>query len=194
MGVCIVRIYFVQNASKKATTENLLATVDMSRGTGTPLTGRYYSYKRKLLAGEYRHRFVFEDDNGFATGADSAGPDGTRWQAGPAVSETTADTIAGTGSAMLSSLAALPSPGGAQIVFSLSAPMAVDARILNIAGRPIKTLCRAQDCEAGSNTLLWNAQSDHGLPVPNGTYLIEVLAKAGDGAQARRLAQVRVKR
>ena len=72
--------------------------------------------------------------------------------------------------------------------------MAVDARILNMAGRPVKTICRARDCEAGSNTLLWNAQSDQGLPVPNGTYLIEVMAKAGDGTQARGLGQVRVRR
>ena len=83
---------------------------------------------------------------------------------------------------------------GAQIVFSLSAPMTVDARILNIAGRPVKTLCRAKDCDAGANTLPWNARSGHGLPVPNGTYLLEVMAKAGDGPQTRELAQVRVGR
>ena len=166
------------------------ATLDMSRMSGTATTGRYYTCARKLPAGEYRHRFVFEDDNGFATGAASSEPDATRWQAGPVVSETTLDRA--TGGAMLSSLAALPSPGGAQIVFSLSTPMTVDARILNIAGRPVKTLFRAKNCESGANTLLWNAQSDQGLHVPNGTYLIEVMAKASDGTQTRGLAQVRI--
>jgi len=96
--------------------------------------------------------------------------------------------------AHLTNLAAVPSPVGAEIVCSLSAPMALEARILNIAGRTVKSLCRAKDCEAGTNTLLWNAQSDNGLPVPNGTYLVEVMAKAGDGSQARGLAQVRVNR
>ena len=65
---------------------------------------------------------------------------------------------------------------------------------LNIAVRSIRTLCRARDCEAGTNTLLWNAQSDQGLPVPNGTYLVEVTAKAGDGSRTRGLAQVRLNR
>ena len=95
---------------------------------------------------------------------------------------------------MLTSLAAVPSRARVQIAFSLSAPIAVDARILNVAGRPVRTLCRAADCDAGANTLVWNAQSDRGLPVPNGTYLIEVVAKSADGAQARGLRQVRISR
>jgi hypothetical protein len=94
----------------------------------------------------------------------------------------------------LSGLAAVPSPAGAEVVFTLSSPAQVQARILNIAGRPIKTLCRAKECEAGTSMLLWNAQSDSGLAVPNGEYLVEVTAKAGDGAQARALGQVSVSR
>ncbi len=92
----------------------------------------------------------------------------------------------------LSGLAAVPSAAGAQITFTLSAAAQVHARVLNIAGRPIKTLCHWKDCEAGTNTLLWNAQSDSGLPVPNGTYLVQVCAGADDGRQARALAQVRI--
>ncbi len=169
-------------------------TVAMKAWGGGPAGGKYYVWQSKLRAGEFRHRFIFEDSNGAATGADSSGPDATQWQDGPVVSEAASDAVASAGGATLSSLAAVPSAGGAQIVFSLSAPMAVDARILNIAGRPIKTLCRGNECDAGANTLLWNAQSDGGLPVPNGTYLVEVIAKAGDGAQARTLAQVRLNR
>jgi len=168
-------------------------TAAMKAWGGGPSGGKYYTWQGKLRAGEYRHRFVFEDDDGPATGADSQGPDATQWQAGPLVSESTTDAVAACG-AMLQSLAVLPSAGGAQIVFSLSAPMAVDARILNIAGRPVKTICRARDCEAGANTLLWNATSDTGLAAPNGMYLIEVMAKAGDGARIRALGQVRVSR
>jgi hypothetical protein len=90
----------------------------------------------------------------------------------------------------LSGLSAIPSPAGAQVVFTLSSAAAVQSRILNIAGRPIRTLCRAKDCDAGTNTLLWNAMSDQGLPVPSGRYLVEVTAKAADGGQVRALGQV----
>ena len=89
---------------------------------------------------------------------------------------------------------ATPTATGAQITFTLSSPGHVQARVLNIAGRPVKTLCHARGCEAGGNTLLWNAQSENGLRVPNGTYLVEVSAKAADGTQARALAQVRISR
>lgn len=92
---------------------------------------------------------------------------------------------------MLTGAAARGIPrGGAQITFTLSSVAQVQARVLNIAGRPVRTICRATDCEAGANTLIWNAQSDRGLPVPNGTYLVELTARADDGAQARALTQV----
>lgn len=94
----------------------------------------------------------------------------------------------------LTGLAAVPSPGGTQITFSLSVPAQVEARVLNIAGRAVRTLSRAMDCEAGTNTLLWNAASDGGLAVPDGVYLVEVTARAEDGAQARGLSQVSVRR
>ncbi len=89
---------------------------------------------------------------------------------------------------------ALPTPGGAEIAFTLSSDAAVTATVLNIAGRPVRILCAPKHCAAGTNTLLWNAQSDSGLVVPNGTYLVEVVAKAGDGSQARALTQVSLRR
>lgn len=94
----------------------------------------------------------------------------------------------------LSGLTGTPTAAGAQITFSLSAPARVQARVMNVAGRPVRALCAARDCETGANTLLWNAQSDAGLPVPNGTYLVELLAQGEDGGQARALAPVRVAR
>jgi Tol biopolymer transport system component len=93
---------------------------------------------------------------------------------------------------VISSLCTVPTNAGAQIVFTLSSAGQVEARILNIAGRPVKTLCQARDCEAGTNTLLWNAHSDQGLPVPNGTYLVEVVANTAEGAEARAVAPLRV--
>jgi hypothetical protein len=94
----------------------------------------------------------------------------------------------------LTSLSAVPTNVGTQITFSLSSAAQVEARILNIVGRPLKTLWRARDCEAGTNVLLWNARSDRGLPVPNGTYLVEVIARGTDGGQARAWGRVRLGR
>ncbi len=92
----------------------------------------------------------------------------------------------------ITGVAAVPTGGGAEIVFSLSAPADVTATVLNIAGRPIRALCRATDCEAGTNTLTWNGCSDAGLTVPSGVYLVELAATSADGSQARGLAAVRV--
>jgi len=100
-------------------------------------------------------------------------------------------TMKASGSPVLSSLTAVSArAGGTQIVFSLSAPAMVEARIVNLAGRPIRTLCRDQACVAGTNTLLWDARSDAGLRVPNGTYLIQVTAKGPAGATSRALQAV----
>lgn len=168
-------------------------SADLTAWGGGPRGGKYYAWKAKLPEGVYRHRFVFEDSDGVATGDDSAYADATRWQLGPVVAEATADAACTSG-ALISSLSAGTSALGAQIAVSLASAAKVDARVINIAGRPVKTICRAMDCEAGANTLLWNAQSDTGLPVPGGVYLIEVVAKAPDGPQMRGLAQVRIDR
>ncbi len=168
-------------------------SADMASWGGGPTGGRYYAWKHRLPAGAYRHHFVFEDDDGAATGADSAYADATRWQIGPAVAEGTADATCSSG-ALISSLSAATSALGAELTVSLTSTAQVDARVINIAGRPVKTICRSMHCEAGANTLLWNAQSDAGLPVPNGVYLVEVVAKAPDGPQTRALAQVRINR
>ena len=94
----------------------------------------------------------------------------------------------------LSGTAAAPTAAGAQVTFSLSSAASVSARVLNLAGRPVSVLCTDRECEAGANLLLWSARSDQGLPVPSGTYLIEVAARTEDGAQSRALTQVRISR
>lgn len=86
------------------------------------------------------------------------------------------------------SLAAVPMSGrGVQIAFALSSPAQVQAEVLNIAGRRIKTIAVDRQCETGTNNLLWNCRSDRGLPVPAGTYLIRLTARAPDGQQTTRL-------
>jgi hypothetical protein len=145
------------------------------------VSGVVYTCLRRLPAGSYEYRFVAADRDAPATGPPTAG------MAGPMVSD-------GAASLAIAGVAAVPAAIGAEITFSLSAPAEIGARIINIGGRPVRTLCHARDCKTGANTLLWNAQGDNGLPVPSGTYLIEVIAKSADGSQARRLAQVRLRR
>ncbi len=95
----------------------------------------------------------------------------------------------------LSGTAAVPTAGGgAEIVFSLSVPADVTATVLNIAGRPVRTICETKDCEAGTNTLLWNGQGNNGLPVPNGRYLIRITAQNGAGQSATALTALRLDR
>lgn len=94
----------------------------------------------------------------------------------------------------LSAASAAPTANGAHVTFSLSARARVQARVLNIAGRPVRTLCRAGSCNGGQNALLWNALGDNGLPVPGGTYVVELIARTEDGQQAKAIAQVTLRR
>ena len=87
-------------------------------------------------------------------------------------------------------LTAAPQHGGAEITFTLSSAASVSARVLNIAGRPVRTICQGKDCRAGMNRLPWNGQSDRGLALPNGVYIVEATAKSGDGVQAKALTRV----
>lgn len=98
------------------------------------------------------------------------------------------------GPLQVTGLSAATTAAGAQITFALTSAAVIDARVLNIAGRPVATVCTARNCAAGTNTLLWNARSDRGLPVPTGTYLIEVGARAEGGTLVRALAQTRIGR
>ena len=137
----------------------------------------YRAYFTPTELGSYTYRFSMWDITGQAAGPPS------KFQTGPTVTAATSATVA--------SLTAAPTNTGAQITFALSAPATVEARVLNIAGRPVRTLCTGKQCEAGRSTLLWNALSDQGLPVPGGMYLVEVVARGVDGGETRRLTSLR---
>ena len=101
---------------------------------------------------------------------------------------------AGEGALALTGLAGVPTQAGAQLTFTLSCPAEVSVRVLNLAGRPIRALCRARACDAGTNTLLWDARTGSGLAAPSGAYLLEVSARTTDGAQTRAVTQTRLTR
>ncbi len=173
---------YVHVRLKRDGVEPSFSPLAMRLASGGPGTGAVYVARRRLPAGEYWCKAVASD------GVFPAAGEARRWTPEPVVIDAPATA------ALISSVAAVPARAGIQVAFTLHASALVSARILNLAGRPVKTLCSARDCEAGTNTLLWNAQSDSGLVVPNGTYLVEVMAKGDDGAQTRALVQVRLDR
>jgi len=91
-------------------------------------------------------------------------------------------------------LAGVPTRQGVQVAYALSADAAVSARVLNIAGRPVRDLAQDRPQAAGRATLLWDLRSSAGLPAPNGTYVVELTARAADGQVARGVSRVSIHR
>lgn len=112
----------------------------------------------------------------------------TTWASGPQLSGAAGQAAA------LSSLSTAPTrAGGAQIVFSLSAPAEVTVMVLNAAGRIVRALPTAT-CGQGLSTLLWDGRTDAGLGAPAGTYLVRVTARSTGGAQTSGLATLQLRR
>jgi hypothetical protein len=89
---------------------------------------------------------------------------------------------------------AVPTKGGAGIVFSLSAPATVSVQVLNLAGRLIRTVTPGQACPQGLNTVTWSGLSDAGRQVPSGWYLVEVRALTASSAQSRAVTTLQIVR
>jgi len=103
-----------------------------------------------------------------------------------------APTSAGGGVA-LTSVAAVPTALGAQVLVTLAAEGDLQAEVLNIAGRPVRVLAPVAG-KVGVNTLLWDRRSNAGTTVPNGAYLIAVTCRTPDGGQQRQMARVNLNR
>ncbi len=146
-----------------------------------PAAGIVYRATTTLPAGRYQYSFRARNKSGPATGEPTK-----RVKRGLKVCDGSAVAIA--------ALSAVPTATGAQINLVLSSSAAITARITNIAGRPVATKCGDAPCAAGTRALLWNATSDNGLRVPNGTYLVEVIARGQDGTQARAVTRVAISR
>jgi Subtilase family/FlgD Ig-like domain len=156
-------------------------TFNMHVASGTdPATGILYKWTHKLPAGTFEYRFIAADVDGAARGTP------TRWANRPLV-------LLGPGSLAIGGLAAVPTRAGAEVVFSLTAAAKVEAQVLNVAGRPIRTITTSTECAAGRNTLVWDARSDAGLRVAAGTYLVQVIARDASGTQSRAVTAVSVR-
>lgn len=146
---------------------------------GTYRLGKVY---RKSLAikqaGTYRYCFSFADPLGKALGP------GAKWKSGPTITS---------GTALVTSVAAAPTPAGAQVTFSLTEAAEVTATVLNVAGRPVKVILSGRDMEAGLQTVLWDCKADSGLAVPAGMYLVRVTARNKAGGESSAIAVVRVR-
>ena len=89
------------------------------------------------------------------------------------------------GPALVTALAAQPTPQGAAITVSLSAEAAVALVVMNLAGRPIRTVLAERSLPAGTSTVLWNGVSDAGTRVPPGSYLVRISVRSAGGRQVR---------
>ncbi|MGC9318726.1 MAG: FlgD immunoglobulin-like domain containing protein [Armatimonadota bacterium] len=100
----------------------------------------------------------------------------------------------GDGPLMVSAMSAMQTAGStAQIVFSLSVPADVEVSVLNIAGRPIRTLGGGLQAP-GQTTLSWNLRDNGGRLVPGGLYLVRLRARDDSGRQTQALRPLQVAR
>ncbi|MBM3477329.1 MAG: hypothetical protein FJX75_29015 [Armatimonadetes bacterium] len=90
----------------------------------------------------------------------------------------------------LSGVAAVPTPAGAELLFSLSTPAEVTVTVLNLAGRPVAILAQDRTTAAGLQRLAWTGRTLTGTPAPAGRYLVRVTARQAGGAQASGLCSV----
>ena len=98
------------------------------------------------------------------------------------------------GSVQITSLAARPASGGAQVVFALSRAAACTVEVMNIAGRRVSTVENGGVRAAGANSVVWTGRNSSGARVPSGQYLVRIKAQAEDGTTTSALRSVRIRR
>jgi hypothetical protein len=136
----------------------------------------------RLAAGDYVYWFRAKSPTG-----EYAGGEPNERRGGLTVTD-------GSTAAVVTALSAFPTGAGAQITLHLASDATIDARILSIAGRPIRILSSGREWAAGPTTLVWNARDSRGLAVPAGQYIVAVEARTGDGARARVLCPLSLQR
>jgi len=71
------------------------------------------------------------------------------------------------------------------LIFSLSSDSNVSVEVYNISGILIKSIMQDRMMNSGMNTIAWDQRNNMGLKVPNGMYLIKIVAHDAGGSSAR---------
>jgi serine protease len=135
----------------------------------------YYTNVIIGATGTYSYRFHFKDTVDWANGTPAT------WTGGPSITG-----LAGA----LTALAAVPTEAGAQITFSLADAADVTATVMNVAGRPVRTIADSKPLDAGLQTLLWDGRAENGLAAPAGLYMVKVTARNAGGEQSSAMASL----
>jgi len=99
-----------------------------------------------------------------------------------------------TGGPLLSCVTAETGAAGATVVYTLGRAATVQAEVLNIAGRRVKTLTAGTMQTAGQGTLRWNGTNQWGARVPAGLYLVSLEARSQDGGRQRAIVPLNLRR
>lgn len=103
------------------------------------------------------------------------------------------ESVSGTTSMQMSSVSAVPSAAGVEVVFTLSAPASVSAEVMNMAGRTIRHIVLDREYGPGPQSVAWNGMSDYGTKAPSGPYLVRVTARSGSGECCERLSSLQIR-
>ncbi|MEN6547047.1 MAG: clostripain-related cysteine peptidase [Armatimonadia bacterium] len=90
-------------------------------------------------------------------------------------------------------VSALSTGAGAQVTVNLTGAASVRTLVTNIAGRVVAELPE-RALPQGLSTLLWDGRSHAGPRVPDGAYLIRVVARDGEGLQTSALTALHMQR
>lgn len=101
---------------------------------------------------------------------------------------------AGTDALAIGTFSAGAIEGGAQIIYTLSAPAAVDIEVLNIAGITVRRIIEGREQEAGSQQVAWDGRNQSGSPVPAGTYIVRLTARSEIGQRVSAIRTLQVDR
>jgi hypothetical protein len=104
-------------------------------------------------------------------------------------------TSEGAGALGLTGVAAAATQAGpVTFTYSVSRAADVSLEIRNISGVMIRNLGQ-RGAEAGTaQSVVWNGQSERGLRVPNGRYLVRITARAADGQSVQSICPFNVSR
>jgi len=90
----------------------------------------------------------------------------------------------------ITSFSQAPVGGGVQMSCRLTAVAAVDVLMRNMAGRLIKQVWQGKAVGGGEQKIIWNGQDARGLSVPNGSYIVEIIANSPETGERTGIMRV----